>query len=66
MAETPQLVVNVAEGVVIRPGDKVVIRFDRPIAPEDADLMRHRWKETMGDVPVVFVQADDVLVLGDD
>ena len=62
MASMPNLVVNVAEGTVIRPGDKVLVCLGRDLTPEVAEVFREQWAERMPGVELVVVGAESMAV----
>lgn len=63
MAKTPDLIVNVAEGVVIRPGDKVLVTLPLWTSPERVADLRSRWDELMPEVQVVFLAGAESVVV---
>lgn len=46
---------QIAEGLVVRPGDKLVIRCHRDTTREHADQVRHAITERWPDVDVVLI-----------
>lgn len=59
----PDLTDRIAEMGVIRPGDRLVIRFDRPTSTQEIDDYRTQLAEAMPGIAVVFVQAEQALII---
>lgn len=49
------LTVNIAEGVVIRPGDVVLVTLPRDTDRPTLDRMRDQWNATSGGIKAMFV-----------
>lgn len=57
----PSLTVNVADAVVIRPGDRVLVHMPDSLSAEAARLMAEQWKREMPDVQLVLLAGGTVV-----
>lgn len=51
------LAARIAEMGVLRPGDRLVVRIDRPVSMAEADEMRAHADQYLPGVSVLFVSA---------
>ena len=49
-----------AEAVTVRPGETLVLRYDRPLSPKQAAAIRERLKALLPDIDFVLVEADQL------